>query len=101
MLDLGAVDSILGVAVPGAEVRERLRALGATVKPAGARRLTVTPPSFRPDLNEAADLAEEVARLDGLAEIPATVPSAPPRPRRPTITASFIGAAREMMVGAG
>jgi phenylalanyl-tRNA synthetase beta chain len=100
-LDLGAVDSILGVAVPGAEVRGRLRALGATVKPAGARRLTVTPPSFRPDLNEAADLAEEIARLKGLAEIPATVPERAATPAPPNDYRSFIGAARELMVGAG
>ncbi|HVA83474.1 MAG TPA: phenylalanine--tRNA ligase subunit beta [Candidatus Binataceae bacterium] len=101
MLDLGAVDSILGVAVPGAEVRERLRALGATVKPAGARRLTVTPPSFRPDLNETADLAEEIARLKGLAEIPAAVPERAATPASPNDYRSFMGAAREMMVGAG
>src|SRR3984893_18089189 len=69
MLDLGALKSILGGAVPGAEVSQRLRALGAKVKPAGARRMAVTPPSFRPDLNEAADFAEEIARLKGLAEL--------------------------------
>lgn len=101
MLDLGAVDSILGVAVPGAEVRERLRALGATVKTDGARRLTVIPPSFRPDLNEAADLAEEIARLKGLAEIPATVPQRAATPASPNDYRGFIGAARELMVGAG
>jgi phenylalanyl-tRNA synthetase beta chain len=101
MLDLGAVDSILGVAVPGAEVRERLSALGAAVKSAAARRLQVTPPSFRPDLNEAADLAEEIARLKGLAEIPATVPQRAATPAAPNDYRSFIGAARELMVGAG
>jgi len=101
MLDLGAVSSILGVAVPGAEVRERLRALGAAVKPAGAGRLTVIPPSFRPDLNEAADLAEEIARLKGLAEIPAAVPERATTPAPPNDYRSFMGAAREMMVGAG
>jgi phenylalanyl-tRNA synthetase beta chain len=101
MLDLGAVDSILGVAVPGAEVRERLRALGAAAKPAGARRLAVTPPSFRPDLNETADLVEEIARLKGLAEIPATLPERAVIPLSPNDYRSFIGAARELMVGAG
>ncbi len=101
MLDLSAVNSILGVAVPSAEVRERLRALGAAVKPAGALRLAVTPPSFRPDLNEAADFAEEIARLKGLAEIPATVPQRAATPAPPNDYRSFIGAAREVMVGAG
>jgi phenylalanyl-tRNA synthetase beta chain len=101
MLDLGAVNSILGVAVPGTEVRERLRALGAAVKPAGARRMAVTPPSFRPDLNEAADLAEEIARLKGLAEIPAAVPERTTTPATPNDYRSFVGAAREVMIGAG
>ena len=101
MLDLSAVNSILGVAVPGAEVRERLRALGAAVKPAGAMRLAVTPPSFRPDLNEAADFAEEIARLKGLAEIPPSVPQRDATPAPPNDYRSFIGAAREVMVGAG
>jgi phenylalanyl-tRNA synthetase beta chain len=100
-LDLDAVNSILGIAVPGAEVRSRLRALGAEVKPAGPRRVTVTPPSFRPDLNEAADFAEEIARLKGLAEIPATVPERSATPASPNDYRSFIGAARETMVGAG
>ncbi len=100
-LDLGAVNSILGVAVPAAEVRERLRALGASVKPAGGRSLTVIPPSFRPDLNETADFAEEIARLKGLAEIPAAVPERAAAPAQPNDYRSFIGAAREVMVGAG
>ncbi|HEY2523808.1 MAG TPA: phenylalanine--tRNA ligase subunit beta [Candidatus Binataceae bacterium] len=101
MLDLGAVDSLLGIAIPGAEVRARLSALGAAVKPAGARRLMVTLPSFRPDLNEPADLAEEIARLKGLTEIPATVPQRAATPAPPNDYRSFISAARELMVGAG
>jgi phenylalanyl-tRNA synthetase beta chain len=100
-LDLGALKSILGVAVPGAEVSQRLRALGAGVKPAGARRVAVTPPSFRPDLNEAADFAEEIARLKGLAEIPATVPERAATPATPNDYRGFMRAARDMMVGAG
>ncbi len=100
-LDLGAVNSILGLAVPGSEVRERLRALGVAVKPSGAKSLLVTPPSFRPDLNEAADFVEEIARLKGLAEIPATVPQRAATPAPPNDYRSFVGATREVMVGAG
>ena len=86
ILDLGAVDSLLGVALPGAEVRERLRALGATVKPAGVRRISVTLPSFRPDLNEP-PISQRRSRgsRDWLKFRP-RCRSAPPRPRRPTIT---------------
>ena len=66
--------SILGVALPAPEVKRRLRAIGAGVEAAGRGRFNVVAPSFRPDLNETADLAEEVARLAGLAEIPAVAP---------------------------
>jgi phenylalanyl-tRNA synthetase beta chain len=100
-LDLRAMTSILGVEVPPAEVRRRLKAIGATVTPGGRNRLKVTPPPFRPDVNETADLAEEVARLAGLAEIPATVPvrpavANPPDPRR-----ALIRRTRDVMIGCG
>ena len=40
--------------------------------------LTVTPPSWRPDLKQPADLVEEVLRLEGLDLIPSVLPLAPP-----------------------
>jgi phenylalanyl-tRNA synthetase beta chain len=100
-LEVDALAALLGVALPANEVRERLRALGAEVKAAGGRRLIVTPPTFRPDLNETADLAEEVARLRGLAEIPAIVPERAALPAAPNPNRSFHRAARELMIGAG
>src|SRR6185295_14007494 len=36
--------------------------------------LEVTPPSWRPDLTDPADLAEEVIRLEGYENIPARMP---------------------------
>jgi phenylalanyl-tRNA synthetase beta chain len=38
--------------------------------------LEVTPPSWRPDLTDPADLAEEVIRLEGYANIPSRMPRA-------------------------
>jgi phenylalanyl-tRNA synthetase beta chain len=100
-LDLAAVESLLGVSLPVPEVKRRLKAVGAVVANAGRNRLRVDPPSFRPDLNETADLAEELARLTGLAEIPATVPTrastaTPPNPAR-----AFVRRSREVMIGCG
>jgi phenylalanyl-tRNA synthetase beta chain len=40
-------------------------------------RVTATPPSWRPDLREPADLVEEVLRLEGLEIIPSVLPQAP------------------------
>ena len=44
---------------------------------AGEPTLVVHPPSWRPDLRLGVDLVEEVARLDGYAEIPSVLPVAP------------------------
>ena len=41
-------------------------------------RVTATPPSWRPDLLQPADLVEEVLRLEGLEIIPSVLPLAPP-----------------------
>ena len=40
--------------------------------------LVVTPPTWRSDLTDPADLVEEVVRLEGYDRIPSTLPSAPP-----------------------
>jgi len=101
IFDLGAMTAILGVKVPAETATNRLTAIGAAVEPIEADRFRVIPPSFRPDLNEPADLAEEVARLAGLSEIPAVVPS-----RAAVVTArnphrDFIQRTREVMVGCG
>ncbi|WP_433232533.1 phenylalanine--tRNA ligase subunit beta [Micromonospora sp. CA-248260] len=40
--------------------------------------LTVTPPTWRPDLTDPADLVEEVVRLDGYDRVPSVLPTAPP-----------------------
>ena len=46
-----------------------------------ATRSPVTPPSWRPDLTDPADLVEEVVRLAGYDDIPSVLPTAPPGPR--------------------
>lgn len=99
-LHLDAIDALLGVAISGAEARRRLRALGATVS-GGAGRLRVVAPSFRPDWNEQADLAEEIARLSGLEEIPALVPAREAKPTARNPTREFLKTTREVMLGCG
>jgi phenylalanyl-tRNA synthetase beta chain len=60
---------------PGTTAR-RLAQIGAAVAE-NADLLTVTPPSWRPDLLQPADLVEEVLRLEGLEVIPSVLPAAP------------------------
>jgi phenylalanyl-tRNA synthetase beta chain len=75
-------DRIAGVTYqPGAVVR-RLRQVGCSVEldtgPDGHGVVVATPPSWRPDLVQAADLVEEVLRLEDYDVIPSVLPPAPP-----------------------
>ena len=79
---------------PAGTTRSRLEEVGCDVTETdregrdGSRILSVTPPTWRPDLTMAADLVEEVLRLEGIEDLPSIVPSAPagagltPRQRR-------------------
>lgn len=68
-------DRTAGIDYPAGTTAARLTEVGCTVD--GADPLRVTPPSWRPDLRQRADLVEEVLRLEGLEDIPAVVPRAP------------------------
>jgi phenylalanyl-tRNA synthetase beta chain len=69
-------DRFAGVAYAPGTTARRLAQIGAVVAQNGGT-LTVTPPSWRPDLVQPADLVEEVLRLEGLEVIPSVLPSAP------------------------
>jgi phenylalanyl-tRNA synthetase beta chain len=70
------IEKLAGLKLPETQVRKTLETLGFAVDGKGAT-MTVTAPSWRPDVHGPADLVEEVARIAGLD----TVPSAPmPRP---------------------
>jgi phenylalanyl-tRNA synthetase beta chain len=56
-------------------VRRRLEDVGCTVE--GDGTLLVTPASWRPDLTGAAELVEEVIRLEGYDTVPVALPTAP------------------------
>jgi phenylalanyl-tRNA synthetase beta chain len=68
---------VAGIDVDRATVVDRLAAVGASVADPDADVLRVTPPTWRPDLTDPADLVEEVLRLGGYDSIPATLPAAP------------------------
>src|SRR5208282_2573629 len=100
-LDVRRVAALLGVALPRAEIRRRLISIGATVHGTGKDRLSVIPPSFRPDLNEAADLAEEIGRLRGFEEVPDQLPERRSRIIPGDPARLFTAATRETMLGCG
>ncbi|MEI8412536.1 MULTISPECIES: phenylalanine--tRNA ligase subunit beta [unclassified Kribbella] len=66
---------------------------------AGDDLLTVTPPSWRPDLRDPNDFAEEVIRLFGFDNVPSILPSAPggqgltvSQTRRRRVATALVGA---------
>jgi phenylalanyl-tRNA synthetase beta chain len=71
------VTRLIGVDFTADEVRGTLEAIGASVESTDTR-YSVTPPTWRPDLIDAASLAEEVARIVGYDRIPSVLPVAPP-----------------------
>ncbi len=98
--------ALIGVDYSSTEVRGALTEIGCTVvvpdedASAGAGALLhVTPPSWRPDLEEPADLVEEVARLYGYDRIGQVLPPTPagrgltPRQRRRRAVARALAAA--------
>ncbi|MFJ9580083.1 phenylalanine--tRNA ligase subunit beta [Streptomyces sp. NPDC101191] len=68
-------DQVAGVAYGRETVVRRLQEIGCDVY--GQDELVVTVPSWRPDLNEPNDLAEEVIRLEGYENLPSTLPKPP------------------------
>ncbi|WP_217200481.1 phenylalanine--tRNA ligase subunit beta [Streptomyces buecherae] len=68
-------DRVAGVAYGRETVVRRLQEVGCDVY--GQDELVVTVPSWRPDLSAPNDLAEEVIRLEGYANLPATLPQPP------------------------
>ncbi len=84
-LDAARIERVLGIAVPDAEVQRILTGLGFDCERPAAGAFTVTPPDWRPDVELADDLIEEVGRIYGYDRLPATMlrGSLPPSERRP------------------
>ncbi|UED83113.1 phenylalanine--tRNA ligase subunit beta [Streptomyces profundus] len=68
-------DRVAGVAYGREVVVRRLQEVGCAVT--GSDTLTVTAPSWRHDLTDPNDLAEEVLRLEGYESLPSTLPRPP------------------------
>ncbi|MFI2241823.1 phenylalanine--tRNA ligase subunit beta [Streptomyces chrestomyceticus] len=68
-------DRVAGVTYGRETVVRRLQQVGCDVY--GQDELVVTVPSWRPDLTDPNDLAEEVIRLEGYENLPSTLPKPP------------------------
>jgi len=69
------VTRLLGAPIAPARCAEILTALEFGVAEAGDRLDVTVPPHRRTDVTREADLIEEVARIDGLERLPATLPA--------------------------
>ncbi|SNT20315.1 phenylalanine--tRNA ligase subunit beta [Rhodococcoides kyotonense] len=80
-IDIDLPDRVAGVTYPNGVAARRLTQIGCDVEvgvsDSGHGELVVTPPTWRPDLQQPADLVEEVLRLEGLEKIPSVLPTAP------------------------
>ncbi|OGX38957.1 MAG: phenylalanine--tRNA ligase subunit beta [Omnitrophica WOR_2 bacterium RIFCSPHIGHO2_02_FULL_68_15] len=72
-----AMAAALGAPIPSSKQRTVFERLACRVDGHGAR-WRVTPPSFRADLKQPADLLEELARLWGYDRLPVTLPRSYP-----------------------
>lgn len=80
-MPLDLPDRVAGVRYDRGAVVHRLTQIGCRIDVTGVDGVTsvvATPPSWRPDLTQAADLVEEVLRLEGYDRIPSELPPAPP-----------------------
>jgi phenylalanyl-tRNA synthetase beta chain len=98
----GLVEKLAGLAIPAKQSRQTLEALGFVVEDKGTSA-TVTAPSWRSDIHGAADLVEEVVRIEGLDKVPSA-----PMPRssgvaRPVLTEGQrrVRRARRVLAGRG
>jgi len=82
-LRMARLHKILGVAPQPVAVEDLLTRLGLTVRERSAAEFFVVVPHSRPDLTREIDLIEEIARLHGFDNIPASRPQAAVSPVRP------------------
>lgn len=73
-LAAGRASELIGVDYPRETVVRRLEEVGCVVE-GEAEVLTVTPPTWRTDLNVPVELVEEIVRLEGLDDIPLELPA--------------------------
>jgi phenylalanyl-tRNA synthetase beta chain len=74
------VNKVLGTTISQQAMADALQSLGLEVEQASGK-LTVHPPSYRFDLKIEEDLIEEIARMVGFENLPATAPQAPITPK--------------------
>lgn len=95
------VTQVLGMEIKAPQIVRALTSLGCQMRPRGAGKWQVVMPAARPDLTRAIDLVEEIVRLHGYDEIPATLPKLPAAPTTEPPMRNLQKRLRELTTGAG
>ncbi len=74
-LRLSRVREMIGIVIPPGDVVRILKSIGMKVSPEGKGKYSVTPPTYRVDIEREIDLIEEIIRLYGYDRVPATLPA--------------------------
>ncbi len=99
-LKLRKTGHVLGADISPASVQKILTRLGFETKMA-AERITVTPPSFRHDIQSDIDVIEEIARLYGYDKLPSTLPKITMQPISKNIRWNFVKKLKDSLCKSG
>ncbi len=84
--DPAAVERLGGIVIARDEIIRILQRLGFVVEDHGKEALQVVPPSWRHDIDGAADLVEEIVRIHGLSSVASVPLRRDPGVARPVLT---------------
>jgi phenylalanyl-tRNA synthetase beta chain len=100
-LRLERVNQLLGIDLSAAQAESILLNLEFDVTVAGDGFFSVTVPTFRVDIEREIDLIEEIARLNGYENIPATMPRVRINAERPSRRRALELKVRDLLVNNG